>query len=74
METAVRGSGTIWLWTDETLIVTASPTVVCVWVDQRSVNETIGLMAGPFVPEPRIRTEQDLIDWYNQWLADGGPK
>ena len=74
MKTAKRGSGTIWLWTDEGPVVTASPSVVCVWADQHSSNEPEGLIAGPFMPDPRPKTEQDLIDWYNQWLADGAPK
>jgi hypothetical protein len=77
MQTAKRASGTIWLWPngDEgELAITASPTVVCVWTNTAGANKAEEMIAGPFMPEPRLRTEQDLIDWYNQWLADGAPK
>ena len=72
--TAKRESGTIWLWPDDGTVITASPTVVCVWENQDMVNKTEGLVSGPWVPATPPRSEEALIAWYEQWVAAGKPK
>ena len=73
-QTAKRGSGTIWLWPGDDTVVTASPTVICVWENQELVNTTEGLISGPWVPAIPPKTEQDLIAWFEGWLTAGKPK
>lgn len=72
-DTAKRGNGTVWAWTSEGIVLTASPSIVCVWASQSSVNTTEGLVAGPFAPDPRVRSEADLRAFYEQWLTEGAP-
>ncbi len=52
-------------------VVTASPTQVCVWKNMATVGMTEGLVAGPFTMESGIKSKEDLVDWYSDWVRDG---
>lgn len=52
-------------------IVTASPSVICVWENTDTVNKIGGMVAGPFMVDPAPKTDADLVDWYRQWVREG---